>query len=161
MRNPTKTTPSSRTTTEMDREDKSACSSTNCTKRVAGEAATTWKIGSKPKPRSMPRPKESQRKIANKERWAQIGIATDFLIVVRTPGEFFRLRYVLGTNFSTAVATPLCRRRFDSCLLLLCGRDLLLLPTLYAVRLDRASDCTRSAGVQNRRDRLVVAAAPY
>jgi len=33
-------------------------------------------------------------------------------------------------------------------LLLLGGRDLLLLPTLYAVRLDQASDRTRSAGVQ-------------
>jgi len=41
-----------------------------------------------------------------KERWAQIGITTDFLIVVRTLGEFFRLRHVLGTNFSTAVAMP-------------------------------------------------------
>jgi hypothetical protein len=41
-----------------------------------------------------------------KERWAQIGIAIDFFIVVRTLGEFFRLRHVLGTNFSTAVATP-------------------------------------------------------
>src|SRR5439155_12622887 len=43
-------------------------------------------------------------------------------------------------------------------LLLLGGRDLLLLPTLYAVRLDHASDRTRSAGVQNCRDRLVAAA---
>ena len=40
------------------------------------------------------------------ERWAQIGITVEFLIVVRTLGEFFRLRYSLGTNFSTAVATP-------------------------------------------------------
>jgi hypothetical protein len=39
-----------------------------------------------------------------KERWAQIGITTEFLIVVRTVGEFFRLRHVHGTNFSTAVA---------------------------------------------------------
>jgi hypothetical protein len=39
-----------------------------------------------------------------KERWAQIGITIEFLIVVRTLGEFFRLRYVLGTNFSTAMA---------------------------------------------------------
>jgi hypothetical protein len=39
-----------------------------------------------------------------KERWAQIGITTEFLIVVRTLGEFFRLKHVLGTNFSTAVA---------------------------------------------------------
>jgi hypothetical protein len=39
-----------------------------------------------------------------KERWAQIAITTEFLIVVRTLGEFFRLRHVDGTNFSTAVA---------------------------------------------------------
>jgi hypothetical protein len=41
-----------------------------------------------------------------KERWAQIGITTEFLIVVRTLAELFRLRHALGTNFSTAVATP-------------------------------------------------------
>ncbi len=40
-----------------------------------------------------------------KERWAQIGITTEFLIVVRTLGEFFRLKHVLGTNFSTAAAS--------------------------------------------------------
>ena len=40
----------------------------------------------------------------SKERWAQIGITTEFLIVVRTLGEFFRLRHVHGTNFSTAAA---------------------------------------------------------
>jgi hypothetical protein len=39
-----------------------------------------------------------------KERGAQIGITAEFLIVVRTLGEFFRLRHVHGTNFSTAVA---------------------------------------------------------
>jgi len=39
-----------------------------------------------------------------KERWAQVGITTEFLIVVRTLGEFFRIRHVHGTNFSTAVA---------------------------------------------------------
>ena len=39
-----------------------------------------------------------------KERWAQIGITIEFLIVVRTLAEFFRLRHVLGTNFSTGVA---------------------------------------------------------
>jgi hypothetical protein len=41
-----------------------------------------------------------------RERLAQIGITIEFLIVVRTLGEFFRLRHVLGANFSTAVATP-------------------------------------------------------
>jgi hypothetical protein len=39
-----------------------------------------------------------------KERWAEIGITIEFLIVVRTLGEFFRLKHVLGTDFSTAVA---------------------------------------------------------
>ena len=39
-----------------------------------------------------------------KERWAQIGITIEFLIVVRTLGEFFRLRHVDGTNFSIALA---------------------------------------------------------
>ena len=50
----------------------------------------------------------------------------------------------------------LCRRRPDSCLLLLGGCDLVLLTTLYAVRLDRVSDRTHSAGVQNCRDWSVV-----
>jgi hypothetical protein len=40
-----------------------------------------------------------------RERWAQIGITTEFLIVVRTLGEFFRLRHALGINFTTAVAS--------------------------------------------------------
>ena len=39
-----------------------------------------------------------------KERWAQIGITIEFLIVVRTLGEFFQLRHVNSANFSTAVA---------------------------------------------------------
>ena len=41
-----------------------------------------------------------------RERWAQIGITVQFLIVVRTLGEFFRLRHVLGTRFSASVAAP-------------------------------------------------------
>ena len=39
-----------------------------------------------------------------KERWAQIGITTEFLILARTLGEFFRLKHDQGTNFSTTVA---------------------------------------------------------
>jgi hypothetical protein len=39
-----------------------------------------------------------------KERWAQVGVTIEFLIIVRTLGEFFRLRHVNGANFSTAVA---------------------------------------------------------
>lgn len=41
-----------------------------------------------------------------KERWAQIGITIEFLIVIRTLAEFFRLRHALGTNFSLAAAAP-------------------------------------------------------
>lgn len=41
-----------------------------------------------------------------RERWAQIGITVQFLIVVRTLGEFFRLRHFLGSSFSIAVAAP-------------------------------------------------------
>ena len=39
-----------------------------------------------------------------RERWAQIAITVQFLVIVRTLGEFFRLKHVLGANFSTAVA---------------------------------------------------------
>jgi hypothetical protein len=38
------------------------------------------------------------------ERWAQLGITTEFLVLVRTLGELFRLRHVYGPNFSTALA---------------------------------------------------------
>jgi hypothetical protein len=39
----------------------------------------------------------------NRERWAQIGITVQFLIVVRTIGEIFRLRYIHGPGFSVGV----------------------------------------------------------
>ena len=41
-----------------------------------------------------------------RERWAQIGITTQFLIVVSTLGEIFRLRHIQGAEFSAAVAMP-------------------------------------------------------
>jgi len=41
-----------------------------------------------------------------RERWAQIGITVQFLIVVRTLGEIFRLRHVGGANFAVAAAMP-------------------------------------------------------
>lgn len=41
-----------------------------------------------------------------RERWAQIGITAQFLIVVRTLGEIFRLRHLGGVNFSVAGAMP-------------------------------------------------------
>ncbi|MFY9940387.1 MAG: hypothetical protein WAK33_26130 [Silvibacterium sp.] len=40
-----------------------------------------------------------------RERWAR-GITTQFLIIVRTLGEVFRLKHVHGTNFTAAVAMP-------------------------------------------------------
>lgn len=41
-----------------------------------------------------------------RERWSQAGITIEFLIVVRTLSEFFRLRHVHGASFSAATATP-------------------------------------------------------
>lgn len=41
-----------------------------------------------------------------RERWAQIGITIQFLIVVRTLAEIFRLRHAHGANFPAAVAMP-------------------------------------------------------
>ena len=38
------------------------------------------------------------------ERWAQIGITTEFVIIIRTIGEFFRLKHAHGANFTIAVA---------------------------------------------------------
>ena len=39
-----------------------------------------------------------------RERWAQIGITIQFLIIVRALGEIFRLRHIGGTNFSATIA---------------------------------------------------------
>ena len=39
-----------------------------------------------------------------RERWAQIGITTQFLIVVRTLGEILRLKHAQGANLSAAAA---------------------------------------------------------
>lgn len=41
-----------------------------------------------------------------RERWAQIGISVQFLIIVRTLGEIFRLRHVHGASFSAEIAMP-------------------------------------------------------
>ena len=41
-----------------------------------------------------------------RERWAQLGITVQFLIVVRTLSEIFRLKHVQGASFSAAVAMP-------------------------------------------------------
>lgn len=40
------------------------------------------------------------------ERWAQIGITVQFLALVRTLAEYFRLKHVHGIAFSVAVAEP-------------------------------------------------------
>ena len=41
-----------------------------------------------------------------RERWAQLGITVQFLIVVRTLGEIFRLKHIHGTSFSATTAMP-------------------------------------------------------
>ena len=41
-----------------------------------------------------------------RERWAQLGITIQFLIVVRALGEIFRLRDFHSTTFSAEVAMP-------------------------------------------------------
>ncbi len=41
-----------------------------------------------------------------RERWAQLAIMTQFLIVVRALSEVFRLKYLLGASFSIETATP-------------------------------------------------------
>jgi hypothetical protein len=41
-----------------------------------------------------------------KERWAQIGITVQFLIVVRALSEIFRLRHFHSATFSAEVAVP-------------------------------------------------------
>ena len=51
-------------------------------------------------------PAQLELSLVTRERWAHIGITVQFLIVVRTLGEFFRLRHVLGASFSAAVAAP-------------------------------------------------------
>jgi hypothetical protein len=41
-----------------------------------------------------------------RERWAQIGISIQFLIIVRTLAEMFRLKHVPGPNFLAATVMP-------------------------------------------------------
>jgi hypothetical protein len=41
-----------------------------------------------------------------RERWAQLGITVQLLILVRTLGEIFRLRHVHGASVSAAVVMP-------------------------------------------------------
>ena len=41
-----------------------------------------------------------------RERWAQIGITTQFLIVLRALGEIYRLRHFHAATFSAEVAMP-------------------------------------------------------
>ena len=88
-----------------------------------------------------------------RERWAQLGITVQFLIVLRTLGEIFRLKHIHGASFSVAAVMPYVSGALIARLLLLGRRYRVLLPTLHCFRLDRAGDRTRSIGVQNWRDR--------
>jgi hypothetical protein len=53
-----------------------------------------------------PGPPLARMRKLTKERWAQIGITIQFLIVVRALGEIFRLKYVSGSTFSSAMPMP-------------------------------------------------------
>ena len=41
-----------------------------------------------------------------RERWAMAGITVQFLALVRTLAEYFRLKHVQGARFSPALAEP-------------------------------------------------------
>jgi hypothetical protein len=41
-----------------------------------------------------------------RERWAQLGITVQFLIIARTLGEILRLKYTHGTSFSALAMVP-------------------------------------------------------
>ena len=41
-----------------------------------------------------------------RERWAQLGITLQFLILVRTLAEIFRLHHAQGARFSASAAMP-------------------------------------------------------
>lgn len=41
-----------------------------------------------------------------RERWAQLGISVQFLIVTRTLGEIFRLKHIRGAGLSAASTMP-------------------------------------------------------
>ena len=51
-------------------------------------------------------PSSSYNFPVTRERWAQIGITTQFLIIVRVLGEIFRLRHFHSATFSAEVAMP-------------------------------------------------------
>jgi hypothetical protein len=41
-----------------------------------------------------------------RERWAQLGITVQFLIIARTLGEILRLKHIHGTSFSALSVMP-------------------------------------------------------
>jgi hypothetical protein len=45
--------------------------------------------------------------LMTKERWAQLGITIEFLVIVRTLAEFFRIRHVHDMKFSAALRSTL------------------------------------------------------
>jgi hypothetical protein len=65
---------------------------------------------------------------------------------------------VHGTNFSAALAAVYVGGALIAACSCWTARDLLLLPALYAIRLNHASDPIRSARVLNCHDRLIMAA---
>jgi hypothetical protein len=51
-------------------------------------------------------PDPSKPAVQNRERWAQIGIVVQFLALIRTLGEVFRLRYLRGAALQIADIQP-------------------------------------------------------
>jgi hypothetical protein len=94
-----------------------------------------------------------------RERWAQIGITIQFLIVVRTLGEFFRLKHVLGTSFSASVAASYIGGALIAVCFCWTGVTLYFFWALQSFRLARVGGHSHSVRLQNCGNWLVMAAS--
>lgn len=65
-----------------------------------------WESTPAQTPAAIQSPPTRYNSSVTRERWAQIGITVQFLIIVRTLGEIFRLRHVNPSGFSLALAMP-------------------------------------------------------
>ncbi len=57
-------------------------------------------------PTNVSRGSGSYNLVVTRERWAQLGITVQFLIIVRSLGEIYRLKHFHSANFSLEIATP-------------------------------------------------------
>lgn len=76
-----------------------------------------------------------------RERWAQLGITIQFLVLVRTLGEFLRLKHLRGVRFSVVIGEPLVIGALIAALL--CW----IAVTLFFFRRYTASICISAATV--------------